>query len=213
MERGTAEAAAEFRRQFGLFLSEAAAGEVIFSLIGRVTRSKGHFDLVEALRQLPQGLPPCRFLIVGEGSDRAALEKLVARHGLGRLVTFCGFQGNVPAVTRASDVVLLPSHREPFAITILEAMFSARPLLVSNSGGTPEAVTDGREGLIFPVRDAAALAQGIARLATDAGLRRQMGEQGLRTAHERFLLSMMLDATEARYRQLAATPAGAPAGR
>ncbi len=103
---------------------------------------------------------------------------------------------------RASDVIMLPSHREPFAITILEAMFSRRPLLVSDSGGTPEAIRNGHEGIVFPARNAAALAKGMKVLAADEGLRRRLGEQAYRTAHQRFLLSKMIENTEAYYSEI-----------
>jgi glycosyltransferase involved in cell wall biosynthesis len=172
--------------------------EVVFSLVGRVTKSKGHYDVVEALRLLPRELN-YKCLIVGEGKDKQKLQELAANYGLDDKVVFCGFQNNIPAVMRASDVILLPSHREPFAITILEAMFSRRPLLVSDSGGTPEAITNGREGIVFPVRNVAALAGGMESLVLDEGLRQRLGEQAYRTAHGRFLLARMIKDTEAYY--------------
>jgi glycosyltransferase involved in cell wall biosynthesis len=141
-------------------------------------------------------------LIAGEGKDKKKLQALVARYGLSGKVVFCGFQANIPALMKASDVILLPSHREPFAVTIVEGMFSRRPLLVSASGGTPEAITNDREGIVFPVRDVAALAKGIELLVSDPALRRRLGEEAYRTAHRRFLLSRMVDDTEAYYAEI-----------
>jgi hypothetical protein len=192
-EQATDEQAKAFRGKFDI-----GENEVVFSLVARITESKGHYDVVEALRRLPRDLP-YRLLMVGEGKDRRKLEKLVAEYGVGDKVVFCGFQKEIPVLMRASDVILLPSHREPFAITIVEAMLSRRPLLVSNSGGTPEAITDGREGIVFAVKDTAALAKGMEALTRDEGLRRRLGEQAYRTAHERFLLKKMIDETEAYY--------------
>jgi glycosyltransferase involved in cell wall biosynthesis len=192
IERASDVDAARFREKFGI------GNEVVFSLVARITESKGHFDVVEALRRLPREMH-YKCLIVGEGKDKGKLQALTAKYGLDDKVVFCGFQSNVPAVMRASDVILLPSHREPFAITILEAMFSRRPLLVSDSGGTPEAIADGGEGIVFPVRNVAALARGMEALASDEGLRKRLGEQAYRTAHERFLLSKMIEDTAAYY--------------
>lgn len=191
-ERARDEDAALFREKFGI------GAEVVFSLIARITESKGHYDVIEALRLLPRSLH-YKCLFVGEGRDKQRLQELATRHGVADKVVFCGFQSDIPAIMQASDVVLLPSHREPFAITILEAMFSRRPLLVSNSGGTPEAVTNGREGIVFPVKDAAALAKGIEVLTGDEALRHRLGEQAYRTAHQRFLLAKMIADTEAYY--------------
>jgi glycosyltransferase involved in cell wall biosynthesis len=99
-------------------------------------------------------------------------------------------------------VILLPSHREPFGLSILEGMFSGKPLLVSSSGGIPEIVTNDREGIVFPVRDVAALAKGIELLVGNPELRRRLGEEAYRTAHRRFLLSKMIEDTEAYYREI-----------
>ena len=195
IESAQDEDAALFRQKFGI------GSEVLFSLVARITKSKGHYDLVEALRLLPRDLD-YKCLIVGEGKDKQKLQELVATHGLSEKVIFCGFQSDIPVVMRASDVIMLPSHREPFAITILEAMFSRRPLLVSDSGGTPEAIRNGHEGIVFPARNAAALAEGMKILAADEGLRRRLGEQAYRTAQQRFLLSTMIEETEAYYSEI-----------
>jgi glycosyltransferase involved in cell wall biosynthesis len=198
IERARDEDATRLRKRFDI------GNEVVFSLVARITKSKGHYDLVEALRLLPRGLD-YKCLIAGEGKDKPKLQELVASYGLAEKVIFCGFQSDIPVLMRASDVILLPSHREPFAITILEAMFSRRPLLVSDSGGTPEAIRNGHEGIVFPVRNVAALAKGMEILAADEGLRRRLGEQAYRTAHQRFLLSKMIDDTEACYAEIAAS--------
>jgi len=195
IEKASGEEAARFRENFGV------GSEVVFSFVARITESKGHYDVIEALRLLPRDLN-YKCLIVGEGKDKKKLQALAVRYGLGDKIVFCGFQANIPALMKASDVILLPSHREPFAVTILEGMFSRRPLLVSASGGTPEAVTNDREGIVFPVKDVAALAKAIVLLVEDPALRRRLGEEAYRTAYRKFQLSKMIDDTEAYYREI-----------
>jgi glycosyltransferase involved in cell wall biosynthesis len=73
---------------------------------------------------------------------------------------------------------------------------------VSASGGTPEAVTNDREGIVFPVKDVAALAKAIVLLVEDPALRRRLGEEAYRTAYRKFQLSKMIDDTEAYYREI-----------
>lgn len=194
-ENASNEDAARFRENFGI------GAEVVFSLVARVIKAKGHFDVVEALRLLPAGLN-LKCLIVGEGNDKKKLQDLVARYGLGEKVVFCGFQANIPALMKASDVILLPSHRESFPVAVLEGMFSGKPLLVSAAGGTIEAITNDSEGIVFPVRDASALAKGIELLAGDPALRRRLGEEARRKAYRQFRLSKMIDDTEAYYREI-----------
>jgi glycosyltransferase involved in cell wall biosynthesis len=195
IEKTSCEEAAQVRKKFGI------GSEVVFSLVARITESKGHYDVIEALRLLPSGLN-YKCLIAGEGKDKRKLQELVERYGLGERVVFCGFQANIPALMKASDVILLPSHREPFGLSILEGMFSGKPLLVSSSGGIPEIVTNDREGIVFPVRDVSALAKGIELLAGNPELRRHLGEEAYRTAHRRFLLSKTIADTEAYYREI-----------
>jgi glycosyltransferase involved in cell wall biosynthesis len=195
IEKASAEEAARFRENFGV------GSEVVFSLVARITKSKGHYDVIEALKLLPRELN-YKCLIAGEGKDKQKLQALVARYGLGEKVVFCGFQANIPALMKASDVILLPSHREPFGLSILEGMFSGKPLLVSSSGGIPEIVTNDCEGIVFPARDVAALAKAIVLLVEDPALRRRLGEEACRTAHRRFLLSKMIEDTEAYYGEI-----------
>jgi len=195
IEKASCEEAAQVREEFGI------GSEVVFSLVARITISKGHYDVIEALRLLPVGLN-YKCLIAGEGKDKQKLRELVARYGLREKVVFCGFQANIPALMKASDVILLPSHREPFGLSILEGMFASKPLLVSSSGGIPEIVTNDREGIVFPVRDVAALAKGIEILVNNPELRRRLGEEAYRTAHRRFLLSKTIEDTEAYYREI-----------
>jgi glycosyltransferase involved in cell wall biosynthesis len=195
IEKTSCEEAAQVREKFGI------GSEVVVSLVARITNSKGHYDVIEALRLLPSELN-YKCLIVGEGKDKKNLQKLVARYSLGERVVFCGFQANIPALMRASDVILLPSHREPFGIVILEGMFSGKPVLVSASGGITEIVTNDREGIVFPARDVAALARGIQLLVRDPELRRRLGEEAYRTAHRRFLLSKTISDTEAYYLEI-----------
>ena len=102
--------------------------------------------------------PDATLLVVGEGSRREALEAQVAALGISRSVVFTGRRDDVPAVTAALDVAVLPSYREAQGLTILEAMALSRPVVASNVGGIPEMIEDGRTGLLVPPHDPAALA-------------------------------------------------------
>jgi glycosyltransferase involved in cell wall biosynthesis len=195
IENVSPEEAALFRKQFGI------GGEIVFSLIARLTKSKGHFDLIEALRRQP---PDFQFkcLIVGEGKAKKRLQNLVRRYGMDTKVLFCGYQQNIPAVLLASDVVLLPSYHEPFGLAIVEAMLARTAVIASEAGGIPEIITRGQDGLLFPVGDVAALAGAIELLVRDPMLRQRLGEAGYRTANRKFLLTTMIDKTEAYYSEV-----------
>jgi N-acetyl-alpha-D-glucosaminyl L-malate synthase BshA len=188
--------AARFRSAF-----RVGADEIVLSQISRISKVKGQFDLLHALKLLPPDLP-YRCLIVGEGKERARLERLAESLGLSRKVTFCGYQSNIPVVLAASDVMLLPSHREGLPLSIIEAMLSNVPVIAANAGGVPEIITHGKDGLLFPAGDIPALARLIMQMVRDTSLRQQLAQAGRRTAIERFLVGRMIDETEAYYQRI-----------
>lgn len=193
--------AARFRSAFGV-----GADEIVLSQISRISKVKGQFDLLNALKLLPPDLP-YRCLIVGEGKERARLERLAQSLGLSQKVTFCGYQSNIPVVLAATDVMLLPSHREPLGLSIIEAMLSNVPVIAASAGGVPEIITHGKDGLLFPARDIPALAGLIMQMVRDTILRQQLAQAGHHTAVERFLVGRMVDETEAYYQRILEEPA------
>ena len=106
-------------------------------------------------------------LVVGEGSRHDELERQAAALRIAHRVVFTGRRDDVPAVTAALDVAVLPSYREAQGLSILEAMALSRPVVASRVGGIPEVIEDGVSGLLVPPHDAAALAAAIVRLLTD----------------------------------------------
>ncbi|MGA7077371.1 MAG: glycosyltransferase family 4 protein [Terriglobales bacterium] len=190
--------AARFRAAF-----RVGAGEIVLSLIGRIAKAKGHFDLLHALKLLPPDLPYC-CLIVGEGRDRvrARLERLAESLGLSQKVIFCGYQSNIPVVLAATDIMLLPSHREGLPLAVVEAMLSNVPVIAATVGGVPEIINHGQDGLLFQAGDAATLAKLIRQLVGDTDLKQRLAQAGHRTASERFLVGRMVAETEEYYQAI-----------
>ncbi len=190
--------AARFRSSFGV-----GADEIVLSQIGRVSKAKGLFDLLHALKLLPPDLP-YRCLIVGEGKtkDRASLERLAKSLALGPKVTFCGYQSNIPVVLAATDILLLPSHREALGLSIIEAMLSNVPVIAARTGGVPEIVTHGENGLLFQTGDIPDLARLILQMVSNTELRHQLAQAGRRIAIDHFLVARMVDETEAYYQRI-----------
>jgi hypothetical protein len=170
----------------------------VLTSVGRLTRAKGLADLLRALRLLPEALP-YKCLIVGEGKDQPLLQELTLSYGLADRVSFCGYQSNIPVVMAAADIILLPSHREPFGQVILEAMFSHKPVIASAVDGIPEIVTHNSTGILFSPGDVRALAGAMEDLISNAHKRRVLAEEGYKNALNRFCLSEMIDKTETYY--------------
>jgi phosphatidylinositol alpha-1,6-mannosyltransferase len=163
----------------------APNGELLLLSVGRMQRRKGHDLMLEAIARLPQTLPRCRYVIVGDGEERQRLETLAAALGVVDRVLF---EGEVswdvlPEYFAACDLFVLPNRVdahdfEGFGIVFLEAAAAGKAVIGGRSGGVPEAVSEGETGLLVAGTDAGELAAAVQRLLSSDGLRRDMGAAG-----------------------------------
>jgi phosphatidylinositol alpha 1,6-mannosyltransferase len=176
----------------------AGPDDLVFLYAGRVAAEKN----LAKLNELARAVPGARIVIVGDGPFRPALEST-----LGDRASFTGFlRGEALAAAYASaDIFAFPSRTETFGLVLLEAMASGLPVLAMRAGGVPDAVEDGRTGLLCDPRAPSAWTEQAHRLAAEPALRRRLGEQGRRTAVARSW-SATFDRLLADYRQLAAPP-------
>jgi len=153
-------------------------------IIGRLASWKGqHVFLRAAAKVLPK-FPTVRFRIVGaalfgEEPYAAELRALTAVLGLEANVDFLGFQSDIPRVLERLDIVVHASTTaEPFGLVVAEAMAAGRAVVATRGGGVPEIVRDRETGLLVPMGDAEALAQGMLELLQDSALRERLGRAG-----------------------------------
>ncbi|ROR03437.1 glycosyltransferase family 4 protein [Desulfosoma caldarium] len=109
----------------------------------------------------------------------------------------------MPAMYRAADIVVYPSRfDEPFGLVMLEAMATARPVVVSRAGGMPEVVQDGVSGLVVPMGDHEALAEAVLSLLRDPALAKSLGERGRHEVERAFTKELMVARTLSLYRRV-----------
>ena len=181
-------------------------GIPVVMLPGRLTRLKGHVDLIEALRQIAD----LDFLCVLVGSDRgraaykAELERLAARHDLASRVFVPGQCDDMPAAYMLADVVVCPStDPEAFGRVVSEAQAMGCPVIASDHGGVPEQVLDGRTAFLFPPGDRTALAQALRKALGLGAPEREILSLAARThARANFAKDKMCQATLAVYREV-----------
>jgi glycosyltransferase involved in cell wall biosynthesis len=176
----------------------------IVGVVARLEAEKGHRTLLDAWPAVQMTHPEAWLLIVGEGSERNALEAQVAELGISSRVVFAGRREDVPAVTAALDVAVLPSYREAQGLSVLEAMALSRPVVASRVGGIPEMIEDGVSGLMVPPNDPPALAGAINRLLSDHPFADMIARRGHDLVHERFCIELMVDSVETIYDEAAA---------
>jgi glycosyltransferase involved in cell wall biosynthesis len=167
-------------------LAEDGAFSVL--AVGRLVPKKGFVHLAVAFARARDALGdvPCRLTMVGEGPERAKIERLAREIGLGRSFRMTGAlgQAGVREEVARSHVLVAPSvmgprgDRDGLPNVVLEAAAAGRPVIGSRFAGIPEAVSDGETGFLVPPGDETALAERITRLARDRGLARRMGTAG-----------------------------------
>ena len=147
----------------------------LIGIVGRLQHWKGMHVLLDALGAVRARHPAARVVIVGGVHDpepdyAAALHAQVRRLGLERVVTFAGFQPDVPRWMQAMDIIVHASDREPFGIVVIEAMALGKPVVAGAAGGPAEVITPGVNGLLAPFGDAPALAAALLRYLDDPSL-------------------------------------------
>ena len=178
-------------------------GEPLIGSVGRLVKDKGHAVLLRAMPRILASRPRARLALAGAGTEEPALRALAAELGLADRVAFLGFREDVPSVTAALDVAVLPSvdcDASPAAVK--EAMYLRRPVVVSDIGGLNEIVEEGVTGCIVPPGDPPALAAAILGLIDDPEKARAMASRAREVVSSRFTVAAMVDAYERAYARL-----------
>ena len=155
----TADEIAAARRDLGI-----ASGELAIGTITRLHESKGNSYLVDAAARVVSQRPAARFFLVGEGPLLPDLQAQAAALGLGDRFVFAGFRRDVAGTLSAFDVSVFPSLWEGTPLTAFETLAMGKPIVATDADGLMDILSDGRDALIVPRRDPAALADAIIRV-------------------------------------------------
>jgi glycosyltransferase involved in cell wall biosynthesis len=172
-----AEEIASARCELGIKPGECVAGTVT-----RLHDSKGNSYLVDAAALVVQQRPNARFLLVGEGPLLADLQAQAHALGLGDRFVFHGFAKDVARVVSAFDLSVFPSLWEGTPLTVFEALAMGKAIVATDADGLVDVLTDGKDALIVPRRDAQALARTIVKLIDDPTLRARLGAEARQTS-------------------------------
>jgi len=158
----------------------------VILFVGRLNRDKGMLDLADAFGTIAQHHPDVVLLLVGAEEDVpfSSIQE-ICHAGRDRL-RYVSFAATPERYMMAADVFCLPSYREGFGMTIIEAAACGVPAVASRIYGITDAVEEGKTGLLFPAGDVAALTQALLKLIVDRNLRQQMGEAARVRALELF---------------------------
>jgi glycosyltransferase involved in cell wall biosynthesis len=174
------------------------AGARVALTVGHLTHIKGVDVLIEAAARLGTDLPQTIFLVVGSGNRLGDLQRSIELHQLGSRFRLLGERSDVPELLEAADLFVLPSRSEGQPNSLLEAMATGLPVVATRVGGVPELCADGREGLLVPPDDAAALGGALGAILTSPDLARRLGRAARERAERDFSVTTMVR----RYEQL-----------
>lgn len=157
-----------------------APEQVVIGKVARLFHLKGHADVICAAKRVVAACPEARFLFVGDGVLRDALQRQMARLGLSGHFKFTGLvpPERIPELLSATDLVVHASLREGLARVLPQALLAGRPVVSYDVDGAREVVLPGETGLLVVPRDVGGLAEAIVRLVQDPALRVRLGEAG-----------------------------------
>lgn len=169
--------------------------------VGTFTPKKGHRYLLDAMRRLVDSNSETSLLLVGQGPIEHAVRDRVQDLRLSEHVVFAGLRHDAPRLMKAADVLALSSLHEGLPLVVLEAMAVGTPVVATKVGGVPEAIEDGRTGVLVDPASPRDLADGLTRVLDDPELGERLRKEADRRVRESFDISTMVRAIEGVYAQ------------
>jgi len=176
----------------------------VLGVVGLLRAQKAHHVLLHAAASLTGRWPDLQVLIVGDGPERANLERLADELKLQQTVRFIGLRTDVPDVLRALDIAVCCSDFEGSPLSVLEYMGAALPVVATEVGGLPDLIEPGVNGLLVAPRDPPALAAALAELLSDPQRARTMGARSMERRMAEFDIGVIVGRLEDLYCELLA---------
>jgi len=177
------------------------AGAAVVGNVAALTDHKDHATLVDAAALVLKRVEDVRFVVLGEGELRSAIERRVRERALEGRFILGGFRRDLDTLLPAFDVFCLSSHMEGLGTSLLDAMMFGLPIVATEAGGIPEAVLDGVSGRVVPPRRPDLLAEALLAVLRDTVARSALAEGARRRFDELFRVERMVAQTLAVYRE------------
>jgi glycosyltransferase involved in cell wall biosynthesis len=194
------EAVRRIRARFG-----GSCPLVVF--LGRIVEEKGVLDLVRAFALIRVRFPMARLAMVGRGVDADTVSQLAVSLRLGEVVDQPGWTDPSEVVNwfTAADVVVVPSWFEAQGLSVMEAQAAGAAVVATSVGGIPDAIEDGRTGILVEPRDPEALAAAVISLLDDPARAAALGRRAAEQATHRFSRKATAQAFASLYQRVLAS--------
>lgn len=183
-----ANARADVRSELGLGPDTSLIG-----IVAALRSEKNHGMLVRAAAKLSEWHPDARWIIVGDGPERAGIESLASELGIADRIHLLGTRDDTPRLVAALDVFTLCSLNEASPVSILEALACEVPVVATNVGSISESIRPGETGYLIEPQDIDAMVTRVDELLNDSSLRKAMGTAGRRLVQQTGSLQSMVD--------------------
>jgi len=177
----------------------------VLGIAARMVKEKGYIELFEAIRTVLIKFPDIVLLVIGqeEPSKKDAIyPDIVKKYNIQDNVMFLGEKTDINEIYCLMDMFVLPTHREGIGASILEASAMERPVIVTNTGGCPEAVDNGKTGILVPIKNSDRLAKAIIYLLKNPSKAQQMGKAGRKKILKEFETKIVFKRLGAEYDRL-----------
>lgn len=186
----------------GLKRSFGIKGEaLVVGSVGRLVPIKGHRYLIFAAPKILKEVPELKFILVGDGYLRPELERLARALSVREAFLFLNWRSDIAPIIGMFDLFALPSLNEGMGKVLVEAMAAGKPVVASNTGGIPDLIIDGDNGILVCPEDIDQLSEAIIKLLKDEKIRREMGGRGQIIA-KRYSIDSMVKKIDALYVEL-----------
>jgi glycosyltransferase involved in cell wall biosynthesis len=162
---------------------------IVVGIIGRLVKEKGYLELFEAMQPIMRADPNVWLMVIGpeepEKADRIS-QAILAHYGIAERTQWLGSRDDIPELLACCDIYTLPSWREGFPRSAIEAAAMGLPIVATDIRGCRQVVEDGASGFLVPVRNSGSLGSAIKRLIAEEDLRARMGRAGSEKARREF---------------------------
>jgi glycosyltransferase involved in cell wall biosynthesis len=183
------------------------SANAIVAMIGGSRKIKDHKTFFLAASIILKKFTNVKFLLVGHNNQEKGysfkdIKKVSEELGISKNIIFAGARSDISDILSIIDISVLSSLSEGFSNTIVESMAAGKPVIATRVGGNPEAIIDGKTGILVPPQNPQALADAIMKLLNNEDLAKKMGKEGRKRAASLFSLDMMIDQYEALFKSI-----------
>lgn len=174
----------------------------IIGMVARLVPEKGYEYAINAFYRVLKDYPNALLVIIGSGSLEKSLKNMCSELGIENNVVFMGYRQDVENLMADFDLFVLSSVSEGLGLSLLEAMALGKPVVATITGGIPEVIKDGTNGLLVQPGNDVYLAENMVKILSDRDLARRLGDEAKKTVVEKFSSKTMIEKTEKVYQEV-----------